>query len=256
MVKRNEEGSRSWAFIFYGEFNDNLMTKDLPDICKLCISSPLHSPDISEQQRQKELDELTDKYAEKIKRAKKIEQKQALEKELEEKVEKILKKELKSHYHFLMHFARRVRRTTAEKIKNELMLNDEDQLQLTTRVERVSDFEAYFRYLFHVDNVEKEQFDCNNDVFYISHVEKYKFYKYRFLAKKYLSDSERKEDILWSIVNFIHINRIDNFADVHKTIKIAYNKCDEEYYDALAIVRKNNAFFARILSENRHFNGN
>ena len=252
MPKQKIEASRNWAWIYYGE---KLPTREImPASCKFVIASPLHTPDFTESQKQSELNALTENYAERIARAKTLERKQELETELEQKVEVLEQKQLKAHYHFLALFARRVRQQTAEQLKNSLFELDESETEKFTRVERVSDFEAYFRYLFHTDNLEKQQFAADARVFWTSSKEKLNYFSWKIMRNRSLSDSERKEEMLWLIAVKIKERRISNFQDLALFIKMR-SQCVEEHLESLALVRKNAAFFARLLKEQEFSNG-
>ena len=246
------EAARQWAWIYYG---DKQPTREvMPASCKFVIASPLHTPDFTENQKKAELDALTENYAERIAKAKTLELKQKLEQELEQKVEVLEQKQLKAHYHFLALFARRVRQQTAEQLKNSLFEFDESETEKFTRVERVSDFEAYFRYLFHTDNLEKQQFAADAEVFFTSSREKLNYFSWKIMRNRSLSDTERKEDSLWRIAVWIKERRISNFQDLAMFIKMR-SQCVEEHLELLSLVRKNASFFARLLREQEFRDG-
>ena len=246
MPKQKIEASRQWAWIYYGE---KLPTREImPASCKFVIASPLHTPDFTESQKKAEVDALTQNYAERIAKAKTLERKQELEQELEQKIEVLEQKQLKAHFHFLALFARRVRQQTAEQLKNSLFEFEESETEKFTRVERVSDFEAYFRYLFHTDNLEKQQFAADAKPLFTSSNEKFQYFRWKIMRNRSLSDSERKEEELWRIALFIKERKISNFQDLSLFIKMR-SQCVEEHLESLALVRKNASFFARLLKE-------
>ena len=246
MKKQNNEAATSWAWISYSEKQP--VREIMPQIVKFSIASPLHSPDFTEEQRAEQIEKLGETYAAKIAKAKNKERIEKLEEELEQKVEEIEQKQLKPHHHYLVQFARRVRPATAEAFKNSLWEFEPEQCDLQTRVERVSDFSSYYRYLFHLDALEKQQFAMDCEPFWVSSEEKFRFYEWKIRRARHLSDKERKENIIWSIAKRIDTYKIKSFASLYNFVN-QQARCDEELYELLGIIRTNNAFFARLLAE-------
>lgn len=238
MKKKNREASRYWGFISYAE-NEPQQDILLPQNIKIACCSPLHSPDISESERKKLIEQATERAVEKASKAKKAEQREKIAADLEKEIEAIEQKELKQHRHFLMNFARRVRESTAEHIKELIM---RENVELATRIERISDFDANFRYLFHFDNAEKQQFEISSC--WSSNENYFNYLLDSLLVDANLTDAEKREKSLWSLVSTIREKSIYNFDGIYHAI---YDKaaCAENFYEMLALARKNAGFLER-----------
>lgn len=237
-MKKNKEASRYWGFISYAE-NEPQQDILLPLNVKIACCSPLHSPDLSEEERKKMIEQATERAVEKASKAKKSEQREKIAADLEKEIESIESKELKQHRHFLMNFARRVRESTAEHIKELIMRED---VELATRIERISDFDANFRYLFHFDNAEKQQFEISSC--WNSNQSYFKYLCDSLLVDANLTDAEKREKSLWTLVSSIRDKQIQDFDGIYYAI---FNKaaCAEQLYEMLALARKNAGFLER-----------
>lgn len=235
---KNKEASRYWGFISYAE-NEPQQDILLPLNLKIACCSPQHSPDISDEERKKMIEQATERAIEKASKAKNAEQREKIAADLEKEIEAIEQKELKQHRHFLMNFARRVRESTAEHIK-ELIMREE--VELATRIERISDFEANFRYLFHFDNAEKQQFEISRS--WNSNQNYFNYLCDSLLVDANLTDAEKREKSIWSLVSTIRNKQIHDFEGIYYTIRETAN-CAENVYEMLALARKNACFLER-----------
>lgn len=238
MNRKNKEASRYWGFISYAE-NEPQQEIMLPQNLKIACCSPVHQPDLSESERKKLIDQATERAVEKASKAKKSEQREKIAIDLEKEIESIKQKELKPHRHFLMNFARRVRESTAEHIKELIMRED---VELATRIERISDFDANFRYLFHFDNAEKQQFEISSC--WNSNQNYFNYLLDSLLVDANLTDAEKREKSLWSLIASIRDKQIKDFDGIYYAIA---NKaaCSEQLYEMLALARKNAGFLER-----------
>lgn len=176
MESKSRSPSQNWAVIGYPtEISENFDESEFKelfiDACRLVYDarkvqalalSPLHSPDITEDEKSGQIEKLELHYAELIDKRKTEEAKQKLKSELEEKIKEVQEKELKRHFHLLFRFTKKIRKTSANSFMDWLssaMTIERIPVLSFTEVYRISHCGAYFDYLTHDGYFDKEQFN-------------------------------------------------------------------------------------------------
>lgn len=249
------EASRSWAFILYPKEGSVFTVEETVslidhrvkfslDYLRYIVGSPIHHPD-SDPHKSGDLAyfeaDIVDKDAEIDNNAE--------DEEIDEPA--------KEHIHILLNFPRRVRESSAQYVASSAF---RDFAPAFTRVFRVSQEKSYFRYLFHLDNVEKEQFiydSCTYFKFFNEKAIDAQFSRFCKKKRRYLSDAEAKEVDIIFIERLIEEGQCISLWDLVKYFSEVADTLD--YYNSLyveyrTIIRRNKSYFEALCNHFAHKN--
>lgn len=242
------EASRSWAFILYPAEGTEFtpleiakLTEYKPrigsDLVRHIVGSPIHKQEDEETQdlpymlKPKELAPPDEKSGE-------IDINGLIQEQAEEQAKK------KQHIHILINFVRRVRLSTAQYVASNAFL---EFAPAFTQVFRVSDHRAYFRYLFHADNVEKEQFGDMPWFFKFKNEQSIDYFFKTVYKRRFLTENENTEMLIIELEQLIKENQPKNLLEF--VTELGENFQHSHLLEMRVLCRKHRAYFTQLIAD-------